>query len=454
MRATVARGAPTRAYSRLKPGPGRSAEEVAADQRERIHRAMVELVDTRGFEGVRVSDLARRARVSTQTFYEQSHGKQECLLDAYDEIMHRAARRMKTSQEGEQDWRRRSHLALSALATAVVEKPEAARFVCLDASAAGLGVLGRMGEAESTFEAVVALCFAPDPNGPPLRPVVAKAIVAGFTQVIRARLIEGREEELPGLVDELLEWAFSLRAPDLEELATLGSRAGDPSAAASALVLAVPAAAEVDPVSRERASILAATIELAVADGYWCLSVPRIRGAAGLSRRRFEEHFGNVEECFVAALDLVALRLAAFVKEQSQGRERDWPGGFHRAVVSLCADASSDPGLARLALIEVFASGPEGFRNLSRLVSSMAEQLQLESPAGQEPSLPVAEAAMGAIWGIVGDCVAAGRPERLVRLAPILSFLALAPTIGAGAAVEAIRAEEAHPVRQTPGQNT
>jgi AcrR family transcriptional regulator len=411
---------------------------------------MVELVDERGFERVRVSDLARRARVSTQTFYERSHGKQDCLLEVYDEIMHRAARRMQASQEAQGDWRQRSHLALSALATAVVERPEAARFVCLDASAAGLGVLGRMREAESTFEAVVALCFAPDPDGPPLPPLVAKAIVAGFMQVIRARLIEGREGELPGLADELLDWAFSLRAPGLEDLTTLESRAGDPSAAASALALSLPAAAEVDPVSRERASILAATIEIAAGEGYWCLSVPRIRGAVGLSRRRFEEHFENVQECLAAALDLVAFRIAGFIRERSVGRGQDWPGGFHSAVVSLCADASSDPGLARLALIDVFASGSDGLRNLSRLVSFMAEQLRADSPAGQAPSPPVAEAATGAIWGLVGECIASGRPEGLVRLAPVLSFLALAPMVGAGTALDAILAEETHVARQTP----
>lgn len=431
------------AYRRLKPGPGHSPEEVAADQRARILGAMVELVAERGYDAVAVSDLARRARVSTKTFYELSRGKQNCLLEAHDEITERAARRIEAGQTGEVDWRRRSRLALTALAAVIVENPDAARLACLEASAAGLGALERMRDAKATFEAVVADCLATDPEGPSVGPAVATGIVMGLMQVVRARLIAGREDELPGLVEELFEWASALCAPGVRDLETLGCAAGDPAAAACALRPAAALDASTDPTTRERALILAATIELAARDGYWQLSVPRIRQAAGISRRRFEAHFDSVEGCFVAALELEAARVVGFVRHQSRLRGRDWPRGFHRAVASLCANASSDTDPARLALIEVLASGPAALRHHTRLTCVTAEHLRAGPPPAQRPSLPIAEAAMGAIWGMVRDHIVSPTPACLRNAAPLLSFVALQPSIGTRAALDAIEAEEA-----------
>jgi AcrR family transcriptional regulator len=429
-------------YRRLKPGPGHSSEDVAADQRDRIHRAMVELVAERGYEAIKVSDLVGRARVSTRTFYERCQGKQECLLETYDEIMARAARRIAASQGGERDQQRRSRLALGALAKALAERPEAARLVCLDASAAGLAALKRMRAAEATFAEMVGRILRLEPAGAAPSPILTEGVVAGLTQVVRARLISKRQDELPDLVDDLLGWAFSLRAPGATELEELGGAAGDPRAAASALAVGVPVAAEVSQEARERELILAATIEIAMRDGFLGLSVPRIRAAAGVSRKSFEAHYVDVEECFVAALDLVTQRLMDFIQDQSLARGRDWPAGFHSAVASLCAHAASNPGLARLAMIEVFASGPLGLRHLSTLVGTTAERSRADAPAGQQPTPAVAEASMGAVWGIVHHCVAREQPKRLRKLAPLLSFLALSPPIGAEAAIAAIRAEE------------
>jgi AcrR family transcriptional regulator len=426
---------------RLRPGPGQPAEEVAADQRDRIHEAMVELVAEQGYEAVKVTELVGRAHVSTRTFYERYGGKQECLLEIYDELIRRVATRMAESLDGETDRRERSRLALGTLAEVLAERPEAARLVCIDASAAGLAVLDRMRGAEAAFEEVIRRTREHDPPDKPISPTLAKGLMAGLTQVVRARLIARRHEELPGLVDEMVDWAYSLNTPGVHGLEELGREAGDPRAAASALALTTPMLAQETPGSRERHLILAATVELAAEDGYWQLTVPRIRTAAGVSRKSFEAHFADVEECFVAAVGVVAESVMGFVREQSLARGKDWPQGFHHAVSSLCVYAASNPDLARLALIEIFVSGPFGMRHLSNLIGTMAERLRSDAPPGQAASESVAEAAMGAVWGIVSNCVAEGRASQLPELAPLLSFLALGPTIGSEPAAAAIRAE-------------
>jgi AcrR family transcriptional regulator len=402
---------------------------------------MVELVAEQGYEAVKVTELVGRAHVSTRTFYERYGGKQECLLETYDEIIRRAARRMAESQAGELDRRGRSRLALGTLASVLAENPEAGRLVCLDASAAGLAVLDRMRGAEAAFEEVIRRTREHDPPETPISPMLAKGLLAGLTQVVRARLIAGRQAELPGLVDELIEWAFSLNTPGVHGLEELGCEVGDPRAAAAALTLSMPALDEETPEERERDLILAATVELAAKGGYWQLTVPRIRAAAGVSRKSFEAHFDDVEECFVAAVSLVAESVVGFVREQSLERGRDWPRGFHHAIASLCVYAAAEPDLARLALVEIFVSGPFGMHHLSDLIGTMAKGLRSGAPMGKVPSEAVAEAAMGAVWGIVHHCVAEGQATQLPQMAPLLSFLALSPTIGPERAAATIRVE-------------
>ena len=90
---------------------------------------------------------------------------------------------------------------------------------------------------------------------------------------------------------------------------------------------------------------------------------------------------------------------------------------------------------------EIFVSGPFGMHHLSDLIGTMAKGLRSGAPAGKVPSEAVAEAAMGAVWGIVHHCVAEGRATQLPQMSPLLSFLALTPMIGPEPAAAAVRLE-------------
>ena len=63
-RSNSSRGARSRSsrYPKLRPGPGRSAEDVAAHQRGRLQEAMVELVAEHGYNAVAVAALSNRAQ--------------------------------------------------------------------------------------------------------------------------------------------------------------------------------------------------------------------------------------------------------------------------------------------------------------------------------------------------------------------------------------------------------
>src|ERR1700704_3636739 len=83
-------------HERYRPLPtgmhGLDPEVVKQDQRERLRSAMVELIAEKGYQAVRIVDLARLARVSQPTFYSLFGDKEELFVSAYDEIAERTYR--------------------------------------------------------------------------------------------------------------------------------------------------------------------------------------------------------------------------------------------------------------------------------------------------------------------------------------------------------------------------
>jgi AcrR family transcriptional regulator len=422
-------------YAKLHPGPGWPREQAASHQRARIYAAMIELVSERGYGAVTVREIVRMAGVSTGTFYEHFADKDACFLRTYGLIVRRSTKQVGAAQKDCHDWRERLRLALCAWGDGIVREPRAARLGLVEVFAGGAAALAQMRRAEGHYETMIEQSFAGAPDPVPVPPLVFKGIVAGVHRVARARLLAGSAHELPGLAGELLEWMLCFRCHAATALERLG-----PSSAAVALGAATPATPDRGVSEDDRERILDAVAWLAAEQGYWQLTVPRIRAAAGVSRKCFDEHFEDVHGCFIAALERLSQRALANAVTAGLGA-RGWPGGLHRAVCSLCADIGTDPVLARLGFIEVFAPGPDGMRYRERSVAGIAESLRINAPAGQRPSELAAEASIGAVWGVIHHHVALGRAHQLPSITGVLSYLALAPAIGAQQAVEAIAAE-------------
>jgi AcrR family transcriptional regulator len=436
-RALADESLPRASYPKLHPGPGSSPEEVASHQRARIYAAMIGLVSERGYDAVTIRDLARLAGVSKHTFYEHFADKDECFIATYELLVRRSAKRVGEAQRGCCDWRERMRLAFCAWVNGIACEPKAARLVLVEAFAGGPAALERMRRSDGMFAAMIEQSFAGAPDGIVVPALVVRGIVAGMARVARARLLAGRERELPDLADELLDWVFCLRCQDATALGQLEEPAGLP-----------PLAGGVDSVlasegdDDDRTRILDAVGRLAVQEGYWQLTIPRVRLEAGVSRKSFDAHFEDMQACFMAALERLTYRGLAHVAP-ARAAGRDWPGGLHRELFALCAYIAADPAFARLGFVEVFAPGPAGIRFREDIIGGLVEIFRGNAPATQRPGELVAEASVGAICGIVHQYVAVGRADLLPRVASTLSFLALAPAIGAQQAVEAITVEHA-----------
>lgn len=412
-------------FEKLRPGPGRSAEQVADHQRARIFAALIEIVGEEGYDAVTVRRLSSLAGVSTRAFYANFEGKEECFLRAYELVVQRVAMQVAGAEAGGRDWQERLRFGFAAFAEKVDARPCAARLALLEAFSAGPAALEQMKRTEGLFEAMITGSFARSPERIDVPPLVVKGIVAGVSCLARKQLITRREWEMPTLADELFDWALAFHHPSVELLPSVDSVPAAPLTQRSPRTYAL---------ADERDMLLSAVEKLALSRGYEGLSLEGICAAAGVRKRNFEAQFESVDECFFAALKrrILAAVSGAWALDEGSG----WSSGVHDTLTGLCEEIVRDPVLARLAFVEAFASGEAGARYRRRLLAAASEHFHLQLPEDLRFSSEASiEASLGAIWSVLHTYVSSGKTQQLLSIAPTLTFIALAPLIGAESAI-------------------
>jgi AcrR family transcriptional regulator len=430
-------------FRKLKPGPGMPAEQVLADQRRRLQGAMIAVVDTAGWSGVRVRTLARTAGVSTATFYKHFANADECLASTYDAVMAMAVRHSAAAQRRQSDWQGSLRAAVGTLMEDLAGEPRAARLALLDVFAAGPSARKRIGRAVTELERLVGASFAEAPRSVTAPRHLVAGMTAGMLRVARTTTMAGRGDELPGLTDQLGDWMLSLPHPEV--LSLLAAPAGIESGRMRREPTPFPAIGEPDRDRRgatddDRQRLLRAAVKLAAVDGFASLTAPKLRTEAGVSRRRFEASFESVDECFLEAVEMLAGDAAARAGSWSGGAG-EWERRTCRFVLALCAQAARNRAQARLAFLGIFVAGRAGLLKRERMVGRTAAELRDTVPAERRPSAIAAEASVAAVWHIAQSDIAAGRARNLPAVAPLLSYVVLAPIVGAQTAAVAVQAE-------------
>lgn len=426
---------------KLSPGPGMAAKDVAAHQLARLYRATIDLVAKHGYESLKVREIVRQAEVSTRAFYEHFSSKEDCFLRTYELISSRATRRIIAAQLNEADWRKRPRLIFDAFAGELERDPDGARYTLIEAYAAGDACLEQVWRAERLFEGMLAEAFARAPAGVTVPPLIVEGMVAGIAAISRRRLREGKVENLREVSEDLVSWALSYPHERAVELSSLDRQTVWRDTSLELLApSSVGGQAESWSSTGDRALILAAVAELAAKDGYASLTSARIRSTAGVSRRKFDAYFDDLEDCYLAALDLHAGEAVAQAA-RALAAGRSWPGGVYRAISALCDHVAGDGLLARVCLVDDFPPGPNGERARRRLTNAVAELLSDGEQTWKRPSSLLAETTTGAVWSLFHHHVV--RDWSMHRqVASTLSYVALAPVVGPSTALRAIRTEQ------------
>lgn len=412
---------------RLQPIRGASQDEVETNQRERLFAALIASVAERGYAATTVASLVDLSGVSSRSFYDQFGDMQGCMRQLVGELLKLGQESLEGIDEDgglEAEERRR----FRAFAELVASQPGAAKVLLSEAAAAGPDALAPMEKAFRRYERSMGDRYDRTPERRGMPEQLISAIFGGMLEIARRRLRLGREGELADLEDQVVPAALAYRPPPVP--LRLGSRqkwGGSES---------LEAADHSDRAIR-------AFAVLCSEKGYPATTVDDVVKLASMSSRTFYAHFASKEDLMKAAIDsacaqLLGASLPAF------SRHEQWPAGVRAGIGAMLGFLASRPALARLLVVESYVAGDFaieqrslGLQSLGLLFENNTTEWQLTAPI-------VYELIAGGMNRLVYLELTRGGPQALPALAPMLSYVALAPFLGPEEASEVANGGAGH----------
>jgi AcrR family transcriptional regulator len=407
---------------KMRPGRGNAPEESDRSQRERLFGAMVALSSEKGYEATKIADLVKVAGVSRAAFYEHFKDKKECLLGAVDALVEPTIKAMEEAEDAPTG-EARVRQAVEAFMGLVAAQPAASRMCFMEVYAAGP-------EGEEPVERMIDLFVRfgvsqlneiPGRKGTP--PQMVRAMLGGLQKVIHKRLYSDEAKELPKLAESIADWGLSYPPPPapLEGPKRRGRKA--------------KTFAERQAVAHPPERVLRALAAIVSEKGYHATTVAEVVERAGTSQRVFYGHFENKEEAFLAALDSGSAQMLSLVLPAFR-RANSWQESVRAAYEAMFSFGIEEPEYTTLGAVEMYTVG----RRALETRDNVMEGLEALLAPGYElaPDIPpiAAEAIGGAIYALIHDQVKDKGPESLPELAPMATYMTLAPFVGPKEAYE------------------
>jgi AcrR family transcriptional regulator len=407
---------------RLAPGPGKGQEAVLASQRERLLAATVAVVADKGYEATRVEDVLVMAGVSRNSFYKQFSNKRECFLATLEAVTGIATPMVIDAfEQTDGPWDRKLSAMLDSLAAVVVAQPAMARVSWVEIYAAGPKAVEIVAGVDRTVEDIVcrALKDSPERAGIPLE--VVRAIVGGVRKIVYTRVRDGHADELAALMPELFDWMQGYHTPP-EPLrrprrvpAELAAPLPEPRDAGDRIVRAVA--------------------ELVAEKGYPETAITEIAARAAVSLTTFYARFEGKEAAFMAALADAQQRAFDFTAAHFAAAP-DWPRGVAAAVRAFLGFLATDPAMAQLGGVGVWASSPAALKLRDQGGSLFGSLLDDGFRLYPDTNRLVAETIGATLDALLFISLSHKGAERSYAMAPVAIFIALAPFVGTDRACE------------------
>ncbi|HVR05546.1 MAG TPA: TetR/AcrR family transcriptional regulator [Solirubrobacteraceae bacterium] len=390
---------------------------------------MIEAIASRGYQGTSVKHVIGLAGVSRRAFYEQFANKEDCFLETFDLIVSRAIRRVNAAYRGTSGGReQRMRAAFAAFVGEMQANSKALHLVLIDALTAGPGSRRRLRRTTGMFEGLLSQSFAQPDREDTLPPPVVRAIVGGLRRAAHMRLGEEQTEDPAELTQQMLSWTLLFHDHAVARLALRPCAIESFPAHAQ---LRMPAEDDQDTHRR----LLVGMINLVLRERYEDVNSLRIADEAGVSIDKFLSEFEGKESCYLAGMDMLGGELLQLVADPGLVSD-DWPAAVCRTVDALLRHLAENPATLIGLSSQMLQAGPRAIENAIELSLEVATLLTEGAP--QPPSGLALEAIAGALWHTFYCEVIAGRGHRLPQLSEYLSYVILAPFIGAEQAVAAI----------------
>jgi AcrR family transcriptional regulator len=179
-------------------------ELVASSQRERILDATAEIVAEKGLAALTIPEIASRANVSHETFYEMFKTKMDAFLGAQKVGMELALAGGVTAWEAHMpDWPRAIDAGLRGVVGYLVSEPAYAHLTFVDAFGASPETIVIRDELLRAFATYFEPGYEQGPEGFDVPAITAEAAVGGCWQVIHQYIDNDRIDELEAAAPQL-----------------------------------------------------------------------------------------------------------------------------------------------------------------------------------------------------------------------------------------------------------
>jgi AcrR family transcriptional regulator/DNA-binding MarR family transcriptional regulator len=182
----------------------------------------------------------------------------------------------------------------------------------------------------------------------------------------------------------------------------------------------------------QRSRMLSSAVRVVTEGGYGQMSVSRVTGGAGVSRRTFYELFEDREACFLAAFDQAIAEMHTLARS-AWLEQRSWQERVRAALGVVLGFLDEHPGLGSLVVVEALAAGPRVLAHRARLLEQVAVLLDEgrgESSARGAPPQLTAEGLVGAVLGVLHARLLERPPKPLLGLLNPLMGMIVAPYLG------------------------
>ena len=180
---------------RLPPGPhGLPPELVARNQRERLVAAMAEVCAEGGYAAATVAEVARRAGVSTASFYRQFKDRRECMLASFEELFGRLLREIERACKAEAEPAAKARAGIRTAAALLGGDPPTARLLTVEIAA--VGTEGVRVQHDAIEQLATRLREVREPGADPAQfPSAEWAAVAAMVALLSRGVAEGKPTE-------------------------------------------------------------------------------------------------------------------------------------------------------------------------------------------------------------------------------------------------------------------
>jgi AcrR family transcriptional regulator len=180
-------------------------EDVVRSQRERIVYATAAIVAEKGFAGLTIPEIASRANVSHETFYEMYATKHDAFLGAQKVALHQALRvTAEAFDAAELPWPERVAAGMNALLQYVCSEPDHAHLTLVDTFGASPRAIEIRDAALASFTEFLRAGYEHAPAEIDVPSVAGEAVAGGVWQVMHQHIEQQRLGELCDAAPQLV----------------------------------------------------------------------------------------------------------------------------------------------------------------------------------------------------------------------------------------------------------